>query len=109
MSFVFKKEGDPIAWPVKVSEPAAHGTTKESKFTAQFVMITRTEFERLSNEGDRALMARVLVGWSGITDEGGNEFPFTAEHRELLGDVPPIQTAIARAYVQFMAGAAAKN
>ncbi len=107
--FKIKKHDDPIRWPVQVAEPAHDGAVQRSEFTAHFVMITRSDFERLSGQGDAALVARVLVGWSGIQDDTGADLAFSPELRDLLCDRPPVLTALARAYIQFMAGAAVKN
>lgn len=107
--FKFQKEGAPLRWPVQVVEPADMGLVKKSDFTAQFVMISRSEFERLSNTTDKELMKVVLVGWTGVQDQDGNELPFNDENRDLLADMPPVINALARAYLSFMAGAPAKN
>jgi len=107
--FKLKPMDTPESWPVTVTTPSAHGTVSKGTFTAQFVMLKRSEFVQLSDQGDQALIERVLVGWSGIYDANGNEMPFSLENRAELLEYTHVATAISRAYVGFVAGAPAKN
>jgi len=51
----------------------------------------------------------VLVGWSGVKDDEGNDVPFNDENFEALTDNHFIVKGIIEAFGQSMRGASEKN
>jgi len=109
MAFVLKKTAT-ISWPVAVHLAADGGKFKKETFTAVFRELGREEFNRLLDEGkDEALSDSILVGWEGISDEDGNDMPFTKENKEALLDNFTVMKALIEAYGSMLQGAKVKN
>jgi hypothetical protein len=109
--FVVRKEGQPIRWPVTIPVPVDGGASKDEKFMAHFLVIGQEEYKDIAKEGDKALLARVLVGWDeeAIKDADGNPLPFTPELRDWMADQHHIRTALVAAYWQVLSGRKEKN
>ena len=113
MAFVLK-QNDTYSWPVKVDLPA-NGKSKRHTFEAEFQNISQSRFQELidlSQAGDLNeidVAREVMVGWSGILDENGEEMPFMKAKFEELLDVLGIPTAIATAFIESRMGAKRKN
>jgi len=58
---------------------------------------------------DSDIARQVLVGWSGITDDEGEEVPFSKAALDRLLDVPMLATAIVTTYFKSLQGAKQKN
>jgi len=58
---------------------------------------------------DQDIAREVLVGWAGITDDDGEEVPFSKAALERLLDIPMLATAIVTTYFKSLQGAKAKN
>lgn len=111
---MFKLEKKPsITWPVTVQIPRDGGKTTKATFEAEFRLLDQDEFDRVYSEGgtDRDLLARVLVGWSGVQDDAGGEMTFSDEARATLAAIPYVRQALVTAYLQCATGreAARKN
>jgi len=50
-----------------------------------------------------------LVGWSGITDDVGEQVPFSQKALQQLLEVPLLGAAVLRAYFDSLKGAKRKN
>lgn len=95
-------------WPVKVSVPEK-GRFKEETFTATFKKLGRNEFNELLEEGDEALVEAILLGWKGIQDEDGEEFPYDDSTKRDLIDDPYFLRGLITAFSDSILGAQAKN
>lgn len=108
--FVLMKEPR-VWWPVTVQKPVDGGAVEEERFEAQFLLIGQDEIEAVSGAtgGQKAMLARVLVGWRGVAQQDKGELPFTAENRDLVIDVPYVRRALGRAFLNAAYGAKEKN
>ena len=101
-------------WPVTVETPTDGGRTEKSTFDAKFKRLNQTRIDEIKKSveagemRDADLAREVLIGWSGITDEGG-EVPFSDGAREKLLEVPMLATAIVMALLNSISGAKRKN
>ena len=108
MALVFKKIAE-YDWQVTVETPDK-GKFKQETFTAKFKNIGRKSFSKLVEEQlDDDLVNRVLVGWSGIKADDGNELPYNDENFEALTDNHFIVKGIIEAFGESMRGASEKN
>ena len=102
-------------WPVSVEFPIDGGKFEKQTFDAEFKRMSQTQIEGVRKqieEGsvtDRQLAADVLVGWSGIKDEQGDDVPYSETTREILLDIPLVAAAIVMAFVTSLSGRKAKN
>lgn len=86
-------------WPVKVKTADDGGVQVEETFDAVFRRVTRPELQKLS-EDDDAMVRSILVGWSGILGEDGEELPFSEAARdELMLDQSWIRAVIEAFYL----------
>ena len=108
MALVFKKIAE-YEWQVTVETPDK-GKFKQETFTAKFKNIGRKAFAKLVEEqDDEDFVKSVLVGWSGVKDDEGNDVPFNDENFEALTDNHFIVKGIIEAFGQSMRGASEKN
>lgn len=113
MSFVLKRS-ETYSWPVKIDLPE-DGKLKRHTFEAEFKNISQSRFQELiekSQSGevnDIDVAKEVMVGWSGILDEKGEEMPFVQAKFEELLDVLGIASAIATSFCESRIGAKRKN
>jgi hypothetical protein len=95
-------------WPVTVRLPEGGGYV-ERRFTARFRLIAPRRAAEFGGDA-RALLDHVLVGWQGITAEGGGLLQVTDQARQALLDHPAVLLGLAEAYADALSGrAAAKN
>ncbi len=108
MALVFKKVTE-YDWEVTVQSPEK-GKFKKETFTAKFKNIGRKAFAKLvEEEDDENFVKSVLVGWSGIKDDDGNDIQFNDENFEALTDNHFIVKGIIKAFGESMKGASEKN
>ena len=108
MSFVLKKVSS-YKWPVAVEIPVDGGKFKKETFTAIFKRISRSEFNSLFAEGEDALVDAIVVGWTGIKDEDGEDLPFDDTTKAQLFDDPFVLKGLINAYADSFQGAPVKN
>ena len=108
MALVFKKIAE-YDWQVTVQTPDK-GKFKQETFTARFKNVGRKAFaELVEEENDENFVKSVLVGWSGIKDDEGNDLEFNEDNFEALLDNQYIVLGIIKAYGESMQGASEKN
>ena len=107
MALVFKKVTE-YDWEVTVQSPEK-GKFKKETFTAKFKNEGRKAFADLIEAGDENFVRSVLVGWSGIKDDDGNDIQFNDENFEALTDNHFIVKGIIEAFGESMKGASEKN
>jgi hypothetical protein len=113
MAFVLK-QSDSYSWPVKVDLPE-DGKLKRHTFEAEFKNVSQSRFQEMIDQSsageinDIDVVREVMVGWSGILDDKGEEMPFVKAKFEELLDVLGISSAIATAFIESRMGAKRKN
>tara|TARA_R100001463_G_scaffold1664_3_gene7299 strand:- start:2060 stop:2401 length:342 start_codon:yes stop_codon:yes gene_type:complete len=113
MSFVLKQSSS-YSWPVKVDLPE-DGKLRRHTFEAEFKNISQTRFQEMIDQSsageinDVDVCREVVLGWSGILDDKGEEMPFIKAKFDELLDVLGIPTAIAAAFIDSRMGAKRKN
>lgn len=100
---------EPCEWPVTVFVPQHHGRVLKAQFSASFRYLPSEEFQELASQGDTVLLERVLVGWSQVKDEHGEDVPYSDEARERMLRITYVRKALVLAYGEFIQGRAAKN
>jgi hypothetical protein len=101
-----------VEWPVTVSIPQDGGKVMKATFTAHFEILDQARiddivFGRDPEQSD--LLDAALIGWRGVTDETGNELPFTPENKRALLDITYVRTALLAAHAQLHRGEAARK
>lgn len=94
---------------VEVETPNGLGTFDKSDFMAEF---KRVGYERI-NELERMVpldvLQEVLVGWTDLLDESGNQIPFSQEAKKILLDIVPARLALVEAFWGGLSKAKEKN
>jgi hypothetical protein len=58
---------------------------------------------------DQAVADEILVGWSNVLDEDGDEIAYSAASKQLLLEVPALASAIIVAFFESVTGNKLKN
>lgn len=109
------KQSSSYKWPVKLELPVDGGTFSRYTFDAEFKRLPESRIKDIgkaidANEVTDIDMAReVLLGWQGIQDKDGNEFPFSEQNRETLLDISGVGKAVVISFFESLAGAKRKN
>ena len=102
-------------WPVEFSYPAETGGELETAtFTATFLRVSSTEaFEEIrksSDEDVKGLASQILLGWEGIQDVDGEDFPYSEENKAALFEqISSLVPALLATWESAMTEAAKKN
>lgn len=102
-------------WPVEYRTPIDGGKYKPSAFVAEFKRLPQSRLDEIfkgateDEVDDDAVLDEVLMGWSDIKDQEGNEFECTDANRRILLDLPGMRSTLLRAYFGSIEGAARKN
>jgi hypothetical protein len=95
-------------WPVTVRLPEG-GRFADRRFTARFRLLSPKRAAAFGQDV-RALLEHALVGWEGISTEGGGLLQVTEANKAALLDHPAVLLGLAEAYAEAIGGrAAAKN
>ncbi len=110
--FKFVDKPDPVvvhAWPCVISLPRDGGSTVKAKCSLDFELIDQDQIDELLLEGgDRALLDRVVVGWSAdVVGEDNQPLAFNAENKAKLLRIPYVRGGWVRAFFDAAAGRAA--
>lgn len=114
MAFVLKQD-DRFTWPISFDVPVDGGRHQRQTFDGEFIRLSQSRIRELSaalqdqETGDQDIAREVLVGWSGITDDDGEEVPFSKAALDRLLDIPMLATAIVTTYFKSLQGAKTKN
>jgi hypothetical protein len=90
-------------WPVKVMIPVDGGKKEKQEFTAVFKRyqkdaIPTSEDGAEDEERGIEFFKAILVGWSGIKDDAGEEIPYSEENLLKYLAVPVFTHAVVEAY-----------
>lgn len=108
MPFTFVAEPR-VWWPVSVRIPADGGKVDTQAFEARFKIVPATRFNALMQSGPAELLAEVVEGWRGVSDQDGTPIAFDPGTRAMLLDVPFVAAALSEAYAEAMLTGARKN
>ena len=126
MAFVLKQSSSYV-WPVTVKLPISGGKFEKQTFDAEFKRLPQTRINKLQVEvqarikssernetaddsiSDQSIAEELLIGWSGVLDEDGDEVSFTESMKQQLLDIPTMATAIIVAYFDSLTGVKTKN
>jgi hypothetical protein len=123
MAFVLK-QSDTYTWPVTLVIPVDGGRREKHSFDAEFKRLPQTRINeiirqakamergRLSDDEmleDQTACAEILVGWSNVVDDDGQEIPFSQKAVDQLLELPTIAGQIVRAWFESLETAKRKN
>lgn len=107
-------KSDTFTWPVDVSLPVDGGRFEASTFDVTFKRLPAAEIEALSArliekpmEATDAVRG-LVVGWSGIEDDGG-PIPFSQAALDRVLEIQRVAPAVMDAFFRANFGAARKN
>ena len=126
MAFVLKQSSSYV-WPVTVKLPISGGKFEKQTFDAEFKRLPQARINKIQIEvqariksserneatddsiSDQSIADELLIGWSGVLDEDGDEVPFSESMKQQLLDLPTMATAIIVAYFDSLTGTKTKN
>lgn len=103
------------SWPVQTEVASNNGKFETETFDVNFKRVTESEkmqffgAETVQRHTDVEICKKVVVGWKGVTDENGNEIPFSQENLDKLLEIPKVSSFIVIAFLESLAGARVKN
>jgi len=115
MAFVLKQSAT-YTWPVPLLIPVDGGRREKHSFDAEFRRLPQSrineiiklaralELGRADDEvlDDKSAAREILAGWSGITDDDGNDIPFSQAALDQLLEIPTIAGQIIKAWFTSM-------
>ena len=126
MAFVLKQSSSYV-WPVTVKLPISGGKFEKQTFDAEFKRLPQARINKIQIEvqariksserneatddsiSDQTIAEELLIGWSGVLDEDGDEVPFSESMKQQLLDIPTLASAIIVAYFDSLTGTKTKN
>lgn len=103
--FTVRKNRIVKAWPITVPVAVDGGHVEEHSMKLDFELITEDAFSQLSAEGgDKAVLAQVIKGWSGIGDEHGQPLPFGDAELATVIELPNFRKAAFAGYFTCVQG-----
>ena len=126
MAFVLKQSSSYL-WPVSFDIPVDGGRHEKNTFDAELKRLPQSRIVEIQEavqkrltaiqrdeetDGmitDQEIAAEILIGWNGITDDSGEQVPFSEKAKLELLDVPTVTAAIVTAYFSSLQGAKRKN
>ena len=125
MAFILD-EKKTTRWPVTIQTPN-DGARKEQKFIAEFAYVKQSRINEIREQFSKYVTAvqeskpnksgltdvsvadEVLVGWSEIEDEEGNELPYNLTNKKKLLEHAMMASAVIEAYFTSLTEAKEKN
>lgn len=101
-------------WPVVVLVPTNGGQQDKQTFDGEFRRLSQTRLQELQTQitdgtiKDADFVREVLIGWKGITNDGG-DVPFSEDALAQLLDVPGVAAAVVMSFVESLTGLKRKN
>ena len=94
---------------IAVSMPTEKGKRETEKFMAEFKHVGRERLDELRAIPHREVLNEVLVGWTGLIDEDGQEVPFNELNKNIVFDIPQAFEALALGFWASIFGAKKGN
>jgi hypothetical protein len=115
MAFVLKQSAS-YSWPVPLLIPVDGGRREKFSFDAEFKRLPQSrineiiklaralELGRGDDEtlDDKTAAREILIGWSGVVDDSGEDIPFSEAALEQLLELPTIAGQIVMAWFKSM-------
>ncbi|MGA0447590.1 MAG: hypothetical protein ACO3M2_12370 [Pseudohongiellaceae bacterium] len=127
MALVLKQK-EPYTWPIKITLPTDGGKRVTETFTGTFAWIKQSRIDELKRLAERAEVGRfspdaedaedltnisacreVLVGWSDVLDDDGDEVPFSSQAFNDLIEIPTVAGQIVTQWLQSLDSVKRKN
>ena len=123
MAFVLK-QSDSYTWPVTLVIPTDGGRREKHTFDAEFKRLPQTRINEIVRQAkgisdgssdesvileDQSACAELLVGWSNVVDDSGEEIPFSVKALDQLLELPTIAAQIIRVWTESLEIAKRKN
>lgn len=122
MAFVLK-QSDSYSWPVTLIIPVDGGRREKHTFDAEFKRLPQTRINEIIRQAragqggtdeesaleDQSACAEIMVGWSNVIDDSGEEIPFSVTALDQLLELPTIAAQIIRAWSESLEVAKRKN
>jgi hypothetical protein len=112
------KQKEPYRWPLKITLPADDGKRLTESFTGVFAWVSQSRIEeirrtvRLQSMGigdddqqqidDITAAKEVMVGWSDVLDDEGDEVPFSDRALDQLLQIPTVAGQIVKQWQQSL-------
>jgi Ni,Fe-hydrogenase III component G len=94
---------------VKVFIPADNGKFDESSFKATFKRVNMDELDELRKKSQIEVVKEVLMDYSDLIDDDGNQVEYSPENLEILMNIPQALAGIAEAFWSSIFKAKEKN
>lgn len=114
MAFILSQKAS-YTWPVKYDAPRDGGKYDRHEFMAEFKRLPQSRLDEIQKQAkdnavnDGEFLDEILLGWSGIKDEQGEDVPFNEAARRIVLDLPGMRAAIVLAFFGSLEGAPRKN
>lgn len=125
MAFVLKQT-DSYTWPVSLKMPVDGGKRQKQTFDAEFKRLPQSRIaeiqataqklvkaaekgETIEGISDVSVADEVLIGWSGIVDEDGQEVPYSEGMKAHLLEVPLMAAALIQSFFESLTDQKIKN
>ena len=125
MAFVLKQT-DSYTWPVSLKMPVDGGKRQKQTFDAEFKRLPQSRIaeiqataqklvkaaekgETIEGISDVSVADEVLIGWSGIVDEDGQEVPYSEGMKAQLLEVPLMAAALIQSFFESLTDQKTKN
>ena len=96
-----------FTWPVPVNVPKDGGGFATYEFTAEYKLHEQSKMdmllERFRND-DQDLLKDLLVGWKGVQDSNGDDFPYSEANRDQLLEITYVRSAVMKCYFEAASG-----
>ncbi|RJF99013.1 hypothetical protein [Noviherbaspirillum saxi] len=92
-----------------VEIPNENGRKDKSDFMAEYLRVDMDDIEELKRLPQKEVLERVLVGWSSLLDETGNDVPFNPVNRVALLKIPQAFEALVEGFWTSIFKAKEKN
>ena len=115
MPLQLRSQSPSYRWPVVVEFPVDGGKFDKETFDAEFKRLPQDQLREIGDRieagtiTDLELLDKVLVGWSGIFDEAGDEVPFSETSADEILNVALVASAIVAAWLESLAKGKRKN
>ena len=123
MAFVLS-QSDSYTWPVTLVIPVDGGRREKHTFDAEFTRLSQTRINEIVRQAkessgelakdpamleDQTACAEILIGWSNVVDDKGDDVPFSIKALDQLLELPTIAAQIIRAWSESLEVAKRKN
>lgn len=100
-------------WPVTVHIPTDGGRFTKATFDAELKTLPQERIDQyLTGGGDTTeqdFLNEVVIGWKGVTDDAGNDVPYSEEAKLKLLAISYVRTALVRAFFDSITGGAKRK